>query len=252
MKIVTRQEAIEQGLLRYFTGKPCLHGHVCERYCNSGGCFECGAAARNKFRNAVKSQRKATGVLKLSEAKKLGLDFYDNGKPCKNGVFGMRKTKQQGKCFCCDCYKELKDIIRKRQAKKRRLSGIAPRSLSLQTKQEKKEAYKKWLESNRAKVNEQQRKWRQSNREKLRPYQSAYNAIRWKRTSIPLAKLHFEQIVKVYEKRDHKTKQTGIEHHVDHVVPILGKNICGLHVPWNMQIIPAKQNRIKSNKWETV
>lgn len=249
IKIISRKEAKAQGLSRYFTGKPCCNGHICERYCNGGRCLECNAAASNKFRNKDKSNRKAIGVLKLKEAKKLGLDFYDNGKPCKNGVFGMKKTKRQGKCFCSDCYKELKYSSRKWQEKKRRKNGIAPRPLSLQTKQEKKEVYKKWVEENRAKVNEQQRKWRQSNREKLRPYQSAYNAIRWKRTSIPLAKLHLEQIVKIYEKRDRKIKQTGTDHHVDHIIPIKGKNICGLHVPWNMQILPAKENRQKSNKF---
>ena len=63
--------------------------------------------------------------------------------------------------------------------------------------------------------------------------------------------MHFDNILSVYKERDKVTKQTGVEHHVDHIVPLLGKNVCGLHVPWNMQILPAKQNRIKSNKWET-
>ena len=108
----------------------------------------------------------------------------------------------------------------------------------------------KRVEKNRGKVNDRHKKWVEKNREKLRPYQSAYNAIRWKRTSDTLAKLHFEKIVTVYKKRDRIIKETGIEHHVDHIVPLLGKNVCGLHVPWNMQIIPAKQNRVKSNKWD--
>lgn len=39
--IVTRAEAREMGLPRYFTGKPCPHGHVAERFTSGGGCREC-------------------------------------------------------------------------------------------------------------------------------------------------------------------------------------------------------------------
>lgn len=40
MKIITRQEAIAQGLSKYFTGKPCKNGHVSERTIR-GACIEC-------------------------------------------------------------------------------------------------------------------------------------------------------------------------------------------------------------------
>jgi len=39
--IVKRSAAKAVGLTRYFTGKPCPHGHVAERYVTSGGCCEC-------------------------------------------------------------------------------------------------------------------------------------------------------------------------------------------------------------------
>ena len=47
IKIISRAEAIAQGLNRYFTGKPCKYGHVVERYATSKGCVEC---ARGYYR----------------------------------------------------------------------------------------------------------------------------------------------------------------------------------------------------------
>jgi len=45
-----------------------------------------------------------------------------------------------------------------------------------------------------------------------------------------------------------KTKITGIKWEVDHVYPLQGKVVSGLHVPSNLQIIPAKMNRQKGEK----
>ncbi len=42
---------------------------------------------------------------------------------------------------------------------------------------------------------------------------------------------------------------TGEEHHIDHIDPLRGENISGLHVPENLQILTAHDNRVKINKW---
>lgn len=57
MKIISRKEANSLGLTHYFTGKPCLHGHISERWVSTGQCVECrkenNACEKNKERLRV-------------------------------------------------------------------------------------------------------------------------------------------------------------------------------------------------------
>lgn len=74
-------------------------------------------------------------------------------------------------------------------------------------------------------------------------------AVAERRNATPpwLTKDHKAAIVAVYAEAQRISAETGIAHHVDHVVPLGGKTVCGLHVPWNLQVLPAAENIKKGN-----
>jgi hypothetical protein len=59
-----------------------------------------------------------------------------------------------------------------------------------------------------------------------------------------------EAIKQVYIQAQELTKQTGIPHEVDHIIPIQGKLVSGLHVLANLQILTEKENQIKNAKFK--
>jgi hypothetical protein len=63
-----------------------------------------------------------------------------------------------------------------------------------------------------------------------------------------LTQEHLDQIKDIYAHARDCEVVTGDQYHVDHIVPLQGKDVCGLHVPWNLQVLPAEVNQSKSNK----
>lgn len=50
-----------------------------------------------------------------------------------------------------------------------------------------------------------------------------------------------------WEESKRRTAETGVQHSVDHIVPLVHPLVCGLHVPWNLRVIPLADNMRKSN-----
>jgi len=90
--------------------------------------------------------------------------------------------------------------------------------------------------------------WRRDNPDKSNAYNAERRAGKLKATPSWLSEQHKESIAQVYAECSTLSKETGEPHHVDHIVPLKNPTVCGLHVPWNLQILTKQENSVKSNK----
>jgi hypothetical protein len=293
--MISRQEALAQGLPRYFNGKPCKHGHVSERFVSNRGCYQCffdrmkknakkrNADLRQQTKSRLKKEREALEkkcgrkVILRKEAKELGLTRYFNGKPCPQGHIDERRTVCGGCVICINTRQATSEVKARKlawaranknkiNAKRRdwydrnkdnpevkaRLAETKKRYRAKpETRKKETEYALLWMKKNPEKAKEHAR--RSAKKRRQDPKHKAYYAERTryrqaKRKNATLPNIKPSEFFAFYEERDRLFKQTGEAHHVDHIVPLEHARVCGLHVPWNLQVIPAWENHLKLNK----
>lgn len=109
--------------------------------------------------------------------------------------------------------------------------------------------YRDYHEANKEKRRLQGLKHYQDNKALYLCYSRTRKAALKQRTPEWLTDEMYDQLKQIYIQCKEISDSTGILHHVDHIVPLFGDSVSGLHVPWNLQIITAKENLSKSNKF---
>ena len=177
------------------------------------------------------------------EAQALGAKFYFTGEPCVRGHIALRRTKGS----CLECVKEDWAVDNERRKEKPKTEAA-------------KAAGKRYYEKNRqaviaraaARPAEEKRRNRADYKDRNVDVVRADTSVRKRRhreaTPKWLTPAERLQMRDLYVQARKMTELTRERYVVDHIVPLRGEEVCGLHVPWNLRVITQEENLKKSNK----
>ena len=178
------------------------------------------------------------------EAKILNTKYYFTNKPCIRGHIDLRETN---KGICKECRKIEWTKENERRSK-------LPKSEAA------KESARRYYEKNKdlvkaraaARPDEEKNRWKKIHKSNNKEYYNVLNSLRKRRHRLATPKwLTYRQkqdIKALYQQAVTLSTLTGEQYAVDHIVPINGEAVCGLHVPWNLRVITQEENLKKSNK----
>ena len=174
---------------------------------------------------------------------------------CKNikdlGSFYKRKTQKDGcRSQCKSCEKAYnntevrKETVNNFNAKNKEYRD----NYYIENCEEIKTKVSVYRSENNELVNLRGRAYKKANPGKVNFSNSKRIADKLQAT-LKLSQFDQDYIKYLYIQAKELEKLDGIKYHVDHIVPLRGKTVCGLHVPWNLQVITAEENMKKHNKF---
>jgi len=187
-------------------------------------------------------------IISFSEAKSLGVKRYFTGIACPKNHIAERSVSSRG---CVECasikiaeyrIKNRKLLLEKKRvyAKKQRLDN--PEHVY--------EIAKKSVQKHKIARNVEKAAWARKNHSRVLGWCRQRQLAKIQRTPSWLSDDELWMIEQAYELAALRTKMFGFAWHVDHVIPLCGKKVSGLHTPYNLQVIPAVENLRKSNRME--
>lgn len=213
--IITRSEAKILGRPRYFTGQPCKHGHIAERNTKDRCCVEC----RKRISNEA---NKRFRVINPEKQKRRAHESYERHK---------------------------EDYIRRaRLWEKENPERAAELQNNWRRSEKGKAQSRSWVAENQETHAAFTKSWKSRNPGKVNEYTGTRRAARLNATPAWLTPEDRTQIRHLYIEAKRLGTETSIRHHVDHVIPLQGETVCGLHVPWNLQILTENENAAKGNR----
>ena len=114
-----------------------------------------------------------------------------------------------------------------------------------------KEYFVEWTKRNyeivKKNQREHRRKYREEKRERVNENASKRRVLKMRTSKFEIN--NYGNILKLFKLSNKKTKETGRDYHVDHIVPLQGRLVSGFHVSGNLRVVLADTNLSKNNHY---
>lgn len=185
-------------------------------------------------------------LVSLKQARDLGLTRYFTGESCRHGHVAERLVSSRS-CVVCTQNKLAAYRIKNRDSllvRKRKAQNEYRRKYPDRVKATAKASTYK----HRAARNVEKAAWAKKNPGRVLAWCRKRQLGKTQRTPAWLTPEDLWLIEQFYETATERTKSTGVQWHVDHMIPLRGKTVSGLHVPYNLQVILGTENSRKGNR----